>query len=446
MLQPNDLVTRAEEPRFWYRCAGLTIVSSISLDGLTEAATPGRPDVIIEWASEASTDAFAADTTHMFSLGEEGAPWMEVRRGVDGFLARWPGQLEVIIPDDGARLMVCQRGDVEDSIARLILCQALSFALAAHGRESMHASAVEIGGRAVIFSGDSGRGKSTLATALCQMGGRLLSDDMLSIRLDDANVPMVDPTATRTWLADELATLVAGEGAGVAMDRAHKVSVGGLEPAQGPAPLGAVYLLRYRLGEASISEPLPGREALTAFLGALFNNVVRTPERLETQFNVATAIAALVPIRVLRWEPGPDAVRGVAAQIMADLTGEAAPLHLVGAPVAQAPTGTQRVHAPALHIAKPEVTKERTEAEERHRLIEALRAVGVADLPDDTYGEPLLRTAQVAALLRCSDRTIRTWSDLGKLPYIKTLGGRRMFPAQGVMTVLQTMRGQRAEA
>jgi excisionase family DNA binding protein len=83
---------------------------------------------------------------------------------------------------------------------------------------------------------------------------------------------------------------------------------------------------------------------------------------------------------------------------------------------------------------------------ERHRVFDALRAAGVTDLPDETYDEPLLRTAQVAALLRSSDRTIRTWADAGKLPYIKTLGGRRLFPASGVMSVLQSMRAHREEA
>jgi len=429
LLQPTDLVA-ADQPRYWYRCAGLTLVSAINLDGLTESAPPGRPDIVVEWAGEAVVDAFAAETVHVFSLGEEGAPWMEVRRAADGYLARWPDQLDVVIPTDGSRLLVCQRGEVADSIARLVLCQALSFALTAHGRETMHASAVEIDGRAVIFAGDSGRGKSTMATALCGMGARLLSDDMLSIRLDASGAPLVDPTSARTWLASELATQLAGDGAGVPMDRAHKVSVTGLETARDAVPLAAVYLLRYRAGEPVLSEPLAARDAVTSFLGALFNNVIRTPARLETQFNVATSIAAHAPIRVLRWEPGPDAARSIAAQVIADL-GEAS---------APAPIATR-----ALSVAKSEPIIFDENAE-RNRLVEALRAAGVTDLPEDTYDEPLLRTSQVAALLRCSDRTIRTWTDAGKLPHIKTLGGRRLFPASAVMSVMQSMHGRRKEA
>jgi excisionase family DNA binding protein len=63
------------------------------------------------------------------------------------------------------------------------------------------------------------------------------------------------------------------------------------------------------------------------------------------------------------------------------------------------------------------------------------------DGDDGAFDEPLLRTSQVAALLRTSDRTVRTWAELGKLHFIKTLGGRRLFPASAVMQVLNEMRG-----
>jgi excisionase family DNA binding protein len=413
--------------RRWYSSAGLTIASSIPLDDLARPCAPGVPDVVVEEVAPSYADRFAASSTHAMTVGDTGAPWLEVRRGDGGFLARWHGQLDVIVPDDGRRMLVAQRGEVPDSIPRLLLCHAMSFVLPAFGREGLHASAVEIGGRAIAIAGQSGRGKSTLATTLCMQGARLLADDLVSLRRD-GDVLYVEPTTNRTWLADELATQIAGEGSRGVSHRLGKVSVGGdsLELSGGAVPLAAVYVLGYRMGEAEMSEPLPRAQAMTETLGALFNFAVRSPQRLAAQFDVVTHVAATIPVRTLRWEPTPAGARDIAKQMVAFLRDPEEPGEM------SEPTNG---HAPARGVA----------ATLRRDVIEKLRAAGLKDLEVDLDEEPLLRTSQVAALLRSSDRTIRTWADAGKLPYIKTLGGRRLFPASGVMAVLQKMRSGRAE-
>jgi len=48
---------------------------------------------------------------------------------------------------------------------------------------TFHAAAVERGGRALVLTGPSGSGKSTLAAALSQSGWRLLSDELVLLRL-----------------------------------------------------------------------------------------------------------------------------------------------------------------------------------------------------------------------------------------------------------------------
>lgn len=53
-----------------------------------------------------------------------------------------------------------------------------ALAVAGAGMIPMHASAVEIDGRAFLFAGDAGAGKSTLVAELLAQGGCLLSDDL----------------------------------------------------------------------------------------------------------------------------------------------------------------------------------------------------------------------------------------------------------------------------
>lgn len=52
----------------------------------------------------------------------------------------------------------------------------------------LHASAVEVGGRAVAFIGHSGGGKSTLAALACAAGARLVTDDLLRVALREHDV------------------------------------------------------------------------------------------------------------------------------------------------------------------------------------------------------------------------------------------------------------------
>ena len=42
---------------------------------------------------------------------------------------------------------------------------------------------------------------------------------------------------------------------------------------------------------------------------------------------------------------------------------------------------------------------------------------------------PYLRAAEVADILHVSPKTVSRWAKEGKLPYLKTLGGHRRYPA-----------------
>jgi hypothetical protein len=56
-----------------------------------------------------------------------------------------------------------------------------SFLLTLRGSTVLHASGVELDGRALAFVGPSGQGKTTLATLVALHGARLLTDDVLTV-------------------------------------------------------------------------------------------------------------------------------------------------------------------------------------------------------------------------------------------------------------------------
>ena len=70
----------------------------------------------------------------------------------------------------------------------ILVGPALVLALALRGVWCLHASAVTCNGRALLFLGESGQGKSTLAAFLASAGhpnSRLVSDDILPVTLDN---------------------------------------------------------------------------------------------------------------------------------------------------------------------------------------------------------------------------------------------------------------------
>jgi hypothetical protein len=67
----------------------------------------------------------------------------------------------------------------------------------------LHGSAIEINGKAYAFVGHSGAGKSTLAAAFIQKGYKLLSDDVIPVRLSKERVPIAYPSYPHQKLWEE---------------------------------------------------------------------------------------------------------------------------------------------------------------------------------------------------------------------------------------------------
>jgi excisionase family DNA binding protein len=53
-----------------------------------------------------------------------------------------------------------------------------------------------------------------------------------------------------------------------------------------------------------------------------------------------------------------------------------------------------------------------------------------------------LKTAEVAAILHVSPKTVSRWAKEGKLPFLKTLGGHRRYPAAEIGQLVDELRVQ----
>jgi excisionase family DNA binding protein len=72
----------------------------------------------------------------------------------------------------------------------------------------------------------------------------------------------------------------------------------------------------------------------------------------------------------------------------------------------------------------------------RHHLLSLLFG---SNVPQALEGQ-LLRTADVATLFQVSERTVSEWAKRGQIPSVRTPGGHRRYPADGIRMLLQAGR------
>ena len=63
-----------------------------------------------------------------------------------------------------------------------------------------------------------------------------------------------------------------------------------------------------------------------------------------------------------------------------------------------------------------------------------------------TEGPSYLRAAEVAEILYVSPKTVSRWAKEGKLPFMKTLGGHRRYPAAKIRELAEKLREESTEA
>lgn len=135
---------------------------------------------------------------------ESGATWLQVTRTASDFYLSFPGYVDVLVSCGGERVLFHRGPGIPwPTIEHLLVDQVIPRVLSLSGEFVLHSSAVVSRGGALVFTGKTGQGKSTLAAAFALRGCPLLTDDSLLLRQAGGEI-MAYPSypSLRLWPED----------------------------------------------------------------------------------------------------------------------------------------------------------------------------------------------------------------------------------------------------
>ena len=128
-----------------------------------------------------------------------GGPMLRAWRSADDGsyrLLHWDG-VDCVVTADGHHVRMTSAGTSADP-DMFIAGTGLALAWRLRGELCLHASAVSIGGRAVVFAGASSAGKSTIAAALSLRGHDVIADDLVVVSsVHEAHAPRSEQVRLR---------------------------------------------------------------------------------------------------------------------------------------------------------------------------------------------------------------------------------------------------------
>lgn len=186
-----------------------------------------------------------------------------------------------------------------------ILGRVLPLALHGSGILSLHASAIALGSEGVAFLAPKLHGKSTTATAMLELGARLITDDVLPVMISEPPICLPGVPRLRLW-RDSVRVMI-GDEAADALPDARKLRVDDLRADQVqtlPVRFSTAYVLwpvsELPDGQAVARTPLNSIEATMAIVEHAKLSPLLAGEEAGAQFTRAASVASAISVFDLR--------------------------------------------------------------------------------------------------------------------------------------------------
>ena len=301
---------------------GLTVRSNLPIPGLSPlGSSSGAVDVEFHLGvspnSKREIPADSEDLTYTSSYTDEsGNPALRIWKTADGGflrLAYYDG-VQFWLEREGKSLWaVWPAASTLEDTASYLLGPVFGILLRLRGVTCLHASAVSIENRSVVFVGAEGSGKSTTAAAFARQGFAVISDDVAAL-LESPDGFSVMPAYPHLCLwPDSVGMLYGSSEALPRFSRGWekcRLALGeqGTQFENRSLPLSVIYLLGDRRpDEAPFVEGVRPQAALLSLVADTFANKILDREMRGREFAVLGRLVTVVPIR--RIHPHNDASR-----------------------------------------------------------------------------------------------------------------------------------------
>lgn len=273
------------------------------------ALVPGWPSLRFEWASSRAIDAEwgGANVESLIAapLADDDRQLL-VQRAASRYRLRLGSVGDYLLAGDGRLACAPVAAADQATWERFLGAQVLPLASVLAGREVLHASAVAMDGLVVAFAGRSGVGKSTVAARLVLAGAQPYCDDVVAVAAGRDEVvafPGLGQLRLEPSTATELEAPLPAAWRGTIPDATGKLCLP-VDVPSGSHSLDAIYLLERTAADALT---VTASRAAQDLIGATFNLIVRTPERLLHHLDVCSRISARVPVFRVVVPAGADA-------------------------------------------------------------------------------------------------------------------------------------------
>lgn len=246
-----------------------------------------------------------------------GRPMLAVdHHQVLGYRISAPGFGRHIVSGDGRRVLSVLPNVTPWRWQRLLFAQVLPLAANLQGLEVLHASAVELEGRAYAFVAPSGTGKTTVAAHLIARGASFVTDDVFAVETTDAGtlahagagVASIDPRELRAMSREGRNRL------GVVVGRSSFKILVAVDPVPYALPLEGLFFLERDRSATRVEIEEQGSPDPALLLSSAFIPYLDDRQRLLRHLDACARLAATARVFRVR-VPGSRPAPAVASEV-----------------------------------------------------------------------------------------------------------------------------------
>ena len=289
-----------------FRACGLAIESDAPIPGLRACDFVGAPDLNVRMHGTLSAPPACTGAAVWYLspyCDERNTPLLTIRIVESSFLLSYAEGTTFLVNAPGSLVEAWWNPPLAGvDAADYLLGSVLAFVLRLRGAVPLHASAVVIDERAVLFAGAAGAGKSSTAAAFALLGYPVLSDDIVVVA-EEGGVLMAHPSHGHlsVW-PDSARGLFASESLPQhsALYAKHRVDLieRGYRFRESAAPIDSICILGRRTGssQAPLFRELRPHAALMAMVGHTYGNYLLDAAMREREFDLLGRVVGSVTV------------------------------------------------------------------------------------------------------------------------------------------------------